>query len=75
MGKPNFRNAFKRDAVRQITERGYPLTVVSQRPCVGQHSPYAWKGQRPRQRRCQEPLLLAQAITRMRPPEYGCGLK
>lgn len=41
MGKPNFRNAFKRDAVRQITERGYPLTVVSQRPCVGQHSPYA----------------------------------
>lgn len=52
MGKPNFSNAFKRDAVCQITERGYPVTGASQRPCVGQHSLYAWKGQRPRQRRC-----------------------
>jgi transposase len=25
MGKPNFSDEFKRDAVAQITERGYPL--------------------------------------------------
>ncbi|WP_433961184.1 transposase [Devosia marina] len=31
MGKGNFSDAFKRDAVRQITERGYPVSEVSQR--------------------------------------------
>lgn len=25
MGKPNFSDEFKRDAVAQITERGYPV--------------------------------------------------
>ena len=30
MGKPNFSYEFKRDAVAQITERGYPLAEVSQ---------------------------------------------
>ena len=31
MGKPNFSDEFKRDAVFQITERGYPVAKVSQR--------------------------------------------
>ncbi|WP_110760772.1 transposase [Rhizobium sp. UGM030330-04] len=31
MGKSNFSEEFKRDAVRQITERGYPVAEVSQR--------------------------------------------
>jgi hypothetical protein len=31
MGKPNFSDEFKRDAVAQITERGYPVAEVSQR--------------------------------------------
>jgi transposase len=31
MGKVNFSDDFKRDAVRQITERGYPVAEVSQR--------------------------------------------
>ena len=31
MGKPNFSDEFKRDAMAQITERGYPLAEVSQR--------------------------------------------
>ncbi len=31
MGKPNFSDEFKRDAVVQITERGYPVAEVSQR--------------------------------------------
>jgi len=26
MGKPNFSDEFKRDAVAQITERGYPVS-------------------------------------------------
>ena len=45
MGKPNFSDEFKGDAVVQITERGYPVAEVSQRPGVSPHSLYAWKKQ------------------------------
>ena len=45
MGKPNFSDEFKRDAVAQITERGYPVAEVSQRLGVSSHSLYAWKRQ------------------------------
>ena len=45
MGKPNFSDEFKRDAVAQITERGYPAAEVSERLGVSQHSLYAWKRQ------------------------------
>lgn len=31
MGKGNFSDDFKRDAVAQITERGYPVAEVSER--------------------------------------------
>lgn len=31
MGKPNFSNEFERDAVVQISERGYPVAEVLQR--------------------------------------------
>ncbi|MBB4123192.1 transposase-like protein [Martelella radicis] len=41
MRKSNFSDAFKRDAVRQITERGYPVSEVSLRLGVSQHSLYA----------------------------------
>lgn len=43
MGKGNFSDDFKRDAVAQITERGYPVTEVSKRLGVSQHSLYEWK--------------------------------
>jgi transposase len=43
MGKAKFSDAFKRDAVVQITERGYPIAEVSKRLGVSQHSLYAWK--------------------------------
>lgn len=43
MGKANFSEEFKRDAVRQMTERGYPVAEVSQRLGVSQHSLYEWK--------------------------------
>lgn len=44
MGKPNFSDEFKRDAA-QITERGDPVSEVSQRLGVSPHSLYTWKRQ------------------------------
>lgn len=43
MGKANFSDDFKRDAVAQISEGGYPVAEVSQRLGVSQHSLYEWK--------------------------------
>jgi transposase len=43
MSKSNLTEEFKRDAVRQITERGYPVAEVSQRLGVSQHSLYECK--------------------------------
>ena len=43
MGRSSYSDDFKRDAVAQITERGYPVAEVSQRLGVSPHSLYAWK--------------------------------
>ena len=43
MGKPNFSDEFKRQAVTQITERGYPVAEVSERLRLSQHSLHTWK--------------------------------
>ena len=43
MGTARFSDDFKRDAVAQITERGYPVAEVSRRLGVSQHSLYDWK--------------------------------
>lgn len=43
MGKANFSDDFKRDAVAQITERGYPVAEVSKCLGVSQHSLDEWK--------------------------------
>lgn len=40
MGKGNFSEDFKRDASRQITERGYPASEVSQRLGMSAHLLY-----------------------------------
>jgi len=45
MSRTNFSDDFKRDAVLQITERGYPVSEVSRRLGVSPHSLYAWKKQ------------------------------
>ncbi len=45
MSKGNFTDEFKREAVAQITERGYPVAEVSERLGVSQHSLYQWKKQ------------------------------
>ncbi len=42
MGHPRFTEDFKIDAVKQITERGYSVSDVSQRLGVSTHSLYAW---------------------------------
>ena len=43
MGKGNFTEDFKRDAVAQIVDRGYPVAEVPQRLGVSQHSLYGCK--------------------------------
>ena len=42
MGKAKFSDDFKRDAVHQIVDRGYPVAEVSKRLGVSTHSLYAW---------------------------------
>lgn len=42
MGTPRFTPEFKEKAVRQITERGYSVAEVSDRPGVSAHSLYKW---------------------------------
>jgi len=42
MGNARFSDDFKRDAVHQITVRGYPVREVSQRLGVSTHSLYSW---------------------------------
>jgi len=43
MSSSKFSDEFKRDAVAQITERGYPVREVSERLGVSPYSLYAWK--------------------------------
>ena len=42
-GKARFSDEFKRDAVRQMTERGCPVAEVSQRLGVSKDSLYEWR--------------------------------
>lgn len=42
MGKAKYSDDFKRDAVEQIVDRGYPVAEVSKRLGVSAHSLYAW---------------------------------
>ena len=42
MGKARFSDDFKRDAVAQVVDRGYPVAELSKRLGVSTHSLYAW---------------------------------
>ncbi len=42
MGTSNYSDGFKRDAVQQITVRGYPVREVARRLGVSSHSLYKW---------------------------------
>ena len=43
MSSTKFSDDFKRDAVAQITERGYPVREVAERLGVSHYSLYSWK--------------------------------
>ena len=43
MGKANFTEDFKRDAVAQVTERGYPVAEVAARLGISKYSLYEWR--------------------------------
>jgi transposase len=43
MGKSNFTEEFKRDAVLQITERGHPVAEVAARLGISKYSLYEWR--------------------------------
>jgi transposase len=43
MGKANFTEDFKRDAVVQISDRGYPVAEVAARLGVSKYSLYEWR--------------------------------
>lgn len=42
MTSKRYTNEFKTEAVKQVTERGYPVAEVAQRLGVSSHSLYAW---------------------------------
>ena len=42
MGTPRFTPEFKEEAVKQVTERGYPVADVAARLGVSAHSLYKW---------------------------------
>ena len=42
MGMSTYSDEFKRDAVQQITVRGYPVREVARRLGVSSHSLYKW---------------------------------
>ena len=42
MSKIKYTEEFKRDAVRQVTDRGYPVAEVAARLGVSGHSIYGW---------------------------------
>jgi len=60
MSKPRFTPEFKEEAVRQIVERGYPVSEVSERLGVSAHSLYKWvKAARPDKSQEQAAELIA----------------
>lgn len=46
-GEAGFSNEFKRYAVAQIAERGYPVAEISRRLGINPHSSQAWKKNSP----------------------------
>jgi len=60
MSTPRFTPEFKEEAVRQIIDRGYPISEVSERLGVSTHSLYKWvKAVRPDKSQEQAAELIA----------------
>jgi transposase len=81
MGKANFTDDFKRDAVLQITERGYPVAEVAARLGISKYSLYDWKKRyaKPATARddVRSPAMLAPLgaviALKVSPPVIGCS--
>ena len=72
MGKANFSDEFKRDAVRQITDRGYPVSEVSQRLGVSAHSCQSASDKDPLSASNRDPSFGFELVRRSRAGQ-GCG--
>ena len=46
MASKRFTDEFKAEAVKQVSERGYPVTEVAERLGVSSHSLYGWLRER-----------------------------
>lgn len=67
MSKPRFPEEFKIEAVKQVTERGYPVAEVASRLGVSAHSLYQWlKRYDPRRIQPAEPADQQAEIRRLK---------
>ena len=67
MSKPRFPEEFKIEAVKQVTERGYPVAEVASRLGVSAHSLYQWlKRYDPRRIQPSEPADQQAEIRRLK---------
>lgn len=69
MTNKRFTDEFKAEAVKQVTERGYPVAEVAERLGVSSHSLYAWlreRGVSRDARKAQKDVDLTQEVTRLR---------
>ena len=71
MGKTNFNDDFKQDAVAQINERGYPISEVSERMGVSRHSLCAWK----KRFLGQQAMCIRYRRERLRAKETSCEIR
>lgn len=63
MSIPRFTPEFKEEAVRQIIDRGYPVSEVAERLGVSAHSLYKWvKAVRPDKSQEQAAELVSPAL-------------
>jgi transposase len=69
MTSKRFTDEFKAEAVKQVTERGYPVSEVAERLGMSTHSLYAWlreQGVSRQARSAQKTDELAQENARLR---------
>jgi transposase len=69
MTNKRFTDEFKAEAVKQVSERGYPVTEVAERLGAASHSLYAWlreRGVSRDARKAQREVDLVQENARLR---------
>jgi len=69
MSSKRYTDEFKKEAIKQVTERGYPASEVARRLGVSTHSLYAWLrevGLDRESRKAEKQADLAAEVTRLR---------